>query len=162
MLLLFFLLVSLLRARTPVRKPVYSSVTEGERWNIIKWDYLQINTWMRLAPRAEGPADNRLYLLHQMIHVQTASQQVSSSSAGAPAFEPHADLDSLNDSHKLSLTCSSRQRQLRPTLFPCPTGRWLQQSASGATLQEWISFCQNVMHSGLGLHNVFSQAWTCV
>lgn len=39
---------------------------------------------MRLAPGAEGPADNRSYLLHQLIH---GSQQVSSSSGGAPAIK---------------------------------------------------------------------------
>lgn len=60
------------RARAPAHKPVYSGVARGERWNIIKGDYLRINTWTGLAPRAWGPADKRLYLLHQMIHAQTA------------------------------------------------------------------------------------------
>lgn len=68
-MLLLCLLVGLCHTATPVHKPVYSNVTEGERWNIIKKDYIRINTWMRLAPRAEGPVDNRLYLFHQIIHI---------------------------------------------------------------------------------------------
>lgn len=114
-------------------------MTEGEKWNIIKGDYLRINTWTGLAPRAEGPADKRLYLLHRMIRAQTAQPAGELLLWGNTCVKaPRTAPGFTSQATQVVINSLKQTEQLTPTLSPHPTGRWLLHSVSDAVLQGWI------------------------